>query len=157
MIIVLKSGISEADIEAVCRRIEEMGYRPHQIRGEFKTVIGAVGEERGQQDLRILEAMETVESVMPIQQPFKLASREIRMEPSLVRVNDVIIGAKPVVVMAGPCSVESEGQVLEVADAVKKLARFHWRSDNSLITRSLGVSSAITLTERGLEFGASIL
>ncbi|HZV95305.1 MAG TPA: 3-deoxy-7-phosphoheptulonate synthase [Candidatus Nitrosocosmicus sp.] len=119
MIIVLKSGISEAEIEAVCRRIEEMGYRPHQIRGEFKTVIGAVGEERGQQDLRILEAMETVESVMPIQQPFKLASREIRVEPSLVRVNDVVIGAKPIVVMAGPCSVESEGQVLEVADAVK--------------------------------------
>ena len=48
MIIVLKSGISDAEIDAVCRRIEEMGYRPHPIRGEFKTVIGAVGEERGQ-------------------------------------------------------------------------------------------------------------
>ena len=119
MIIVLKSGISDADVDAVCRRIEELGYRPHPIRGEFKTVIGAVGEERGKADLRILEAMETVESVVPIQQPFKLASREIRPEPSEVRVNGVVIGANPVVVMAGPCSVESESQVLEVADAVK--------------------------------------
>ena len=63
--------------------------------------------------------METVESVMPIQQPFKLASREIRPEPSEVRVNDVVDRRQAVVVMAGPCSVESEGQVLEVADAVK--------------------------------------
>ena len=78
-----------------------------------------MGEERGKPDLRILEALETVESVVPIQQPFKLASREIRVEPTEVRVNGVVIGGKPVIVMAGPCSVESEAQVLEVADAVK--------------------------------------
>jgi 3-deoxy-7-phosphoheptulonate synthase len=119
MIIVLKSGVTEADVEAVCRRITEMGYHPHTIHGEFKTVIGAVGEERGQPDLRILEAMETVEAVMPIQQPFKLASREIRPTPSEVRVNGVVIGGAAVTVMAGPCSVESEPQMVEVADAVK--------------------------------------
>jgi 3-deoxy-7-phosphoheptulonate synthase len=119
MIIVLKSGVTGADVEAVCRRITEMGYHPHTIRGEFKTVIGAVGEERGQPDLRILEAMETVEAVMPIQQPFKLASREIRPTPSEVRVNGVVIGGAAVTVMAGPCSVESEPQMIEVADAVK--------------------------------------
>jgi 3-deoxy-7-phosphoheptulonate synthase len=96
-----------------------MGYHPHTIRGEFKTVIGAVGEERGQPDLRILEAMETVEAVMPIQQPFKLASKEIRPTPSEVRVNGVVIGGPEVVVMAGPCSVESEPQMIEVAGAVK--------------------------------------
>jgi 3-deoxy-7-phosphoheptulonate synthase len=119
VIIVLKSGVTEADVEAVCRRITEMGYHPHTIRGEFKTVIGAVGEERGQPDLRILEAMETVEAVMPIQQPFKLASKEIRPTPSEVRVNGVVIGGPEVVVMAGPCSVESEPQMIEVAGAVK--------------------------------------
>jgi len=119
MIIILKSGIGDAAIEDVCRRVTEMGYAPHIIRGEFKTIVAAVGEERGRPDLRLLEAVETVESVMPVQQPFKLASREVRPEPSEVRVNGIDVGGKAVVVMAGPCSVESEGQVQEVADAVK--------------------------------------
>ena len=120
MIIILKSGIGDAEIDDVCRRVTEMGYAPHIIRGEFKTIVAAVGEERGRPDLRLLEAVETVESVMPVQQPFKLASREVRQEPSEVRVNGVVIGGKNVVVMAGPCSVESEAQVLEVADRVKE-------------------------------------
>jgi 3-deoxy-7-phosphoheptulonate synthase len=119
MIIILKSGIGDAAIEDVCRRVTEMGYSPHIIRGEFKTIVAAVGEERGRPDLRLLEAVETVESVMPVQQPFKLASREVRPEPSEVRVNGIAVGGKAIVVMAGPCSVESEGQVQEVADAVK--------------------------------------
>ena len=119
MIIILKSGIGDAAIEDVCRRVTEMGYAPHIIRGEFKTIVAAVGEERGRPDLRLLEAVETVESVMPVQQPFKLASREVRPEPSEVRVNGIAVGGKAIVVMAGPCSVESEAQVQEVADAVK--------------------------------------
>jgi 3-deoxy-7-phosphoheptulonate synthase len=120
MIIILKSGIADAEIDDVCRRVTEMGYAPHIIRGEFKTIVAAVGEERGRPDLRLLEAVETVESVMPVQQPFKLASREVRQAPSEVLVNGVLIGGKSVVVMAGPCSVESEAQVLEVADRVKE-------------------------------------
>jgi 3-deoxy-7-phosphoheptulonate synthase len=119
MIIVLKSGVGDEDIQHVCDKIMQMGYAPHIIRGEFKTVVAAVGEERGRPDLRLLEAMETVESVMPVQQPFKLASREVRREPSEVSVNGVILGSTPVVVMAGPCSVESEVQMREVAEAVK--------------------------------------
>ena len=119
MIIVLKSGVGDAEISDICRRVSEMGYAPHIIRGEFKTIVAAVGEERGRPDLRLLEAMETVESVMPVQQPFKLASKEVRAEPSEVLVNGVAVGGQAVVVMAGPCSVESESQVLEVADAVK--------------------------------------
>jgi 3-deoxy-7-phosphoheptulonate synthase len=120
MIIVLKSGIGDRDVEDICRRVTEMGYAPHVIRGEFKTIVAAVGEERGRPDLRLLEAVEIVESVMPVQQPFKLASREVRQEPSEVRVNGVVIGGKDIVVMAGPCSVESEAQMLEVADRVKE-------------------------------------
>ena len=119
MIIILKSGVGDAAIDDVCRRVTEMGYAPHIIRGEFKTIVAAVGEERGRPDLRLLEAVETVESVMPVQQPFKLASREVRAEPSEVRVNGIAIGGKAIIVMAGPCSVESEVQVQEVADAVK--------------------------------------
>jgi len=120
MIIVLKSGVSEADVQHVCERVVELGYQPHTIRGEFKTIVAAVGEERGKPDLRLLEALETVEAVMPVQQPFKLASREIRPEPTEVRVNGVTVGGQRVIVMAGPCSVESEPQILEVAEAVKQ-------------------------------------
>jgi 3-deoxy-7-phosphoheptulonate synthase len=119
MIIVLKSGVGEAEVSEVCRRITEMGYGPHVIRGEFKTVVAAVGEERGRPDLRLLEALESVEAVMPVQQPFKLASREVRKEASSVNVDGVAIGGQRVVVMAGPCSVESESQMREVAEAVK--------------------------------------
>jgi 3-deoxy-7-phosphoheptulonate synthase len=89
------------------------------IRGELRTVIGAVGDERGKEDLMSLENLECVEAVQRILQPFKLASREVRQEPTLVRVNGVVIGSSRVVVMAGPCSVESRDQVLEVAARVR--------------------------------------
>ncbi len=120
MIIVLRSGVTDDDVAHVCQRVSELGYQPHTIRGEFKTIVAAVGEERGKPDLRLLEALETVEAVMPVQQPFKLASREIRPEPSEVRVNGVTVGGTRLVVMAGPCSVESETQVFEVAEAVRQ-------------------------------------
>ena len=119
MIIIMKSGVGDTDIREVCRKITEMGYAPHIIRGEFKTIVAAVGEERGRPDLRLLEAMETVESVMPVQQPYKLASREVRSESTEVRVNGVVVGGRAIVVMAGPCSVESESQMREVAETVK--------------------------------------
>ena len=119
MIIVLKSGASEADIEEVARRVRAFGYTPHMIRGELRTVIGAVGDERGKEDLLSLENLECVETVQRILQPFKLASREIRGEPSIVRINGVAVGGRRLVVMAGPCSVESRDQVLEVASKVK--------------------------------------
>src|SRR5258705_7646220 len=94
MIIILKSGIGDAAIDDVCRRVTEMGYAPHIIRGEFKTIVAAVGEERGRPDLRLLEAVETVESVKPVQQPFKLTSREGRPEPSEVRVYGISIACQ---------------------------------------------------------------
>src|SRR5690242_8770507 len=119
MIIVLKSGSSAEDVDDVCGRIRAMGYAPHTIRGELRTVIGAVGDDRGKERLRALESLETVESVTPILQPFKLASREVRSGNSVVRVGGVAIGGTRIVVMAGPCSVESREQVLDVAARVK--------------------------------------
>lgn len=119
MIIVLKAGSSETEVADICRRIEVMGYRAHTIRGELRTVIGAVGDDRGKERLRALESIECVESVTPILQPFKLASREVRRENSIVHLNGAAIGGKKIVVMAGPCSVESREQVLEVAARVK--------------------------------------
>ena len=119
MIIVLKSGSTDAEVDDVCRRIRAMGYTPHTIRGEVRTVIGAVGDDRGKERLRALEALEIVETVTPILKPFKLASLEVKSEPTLVKVGDVVIGGPKLVVMAGPCSVESREQVLEVATKVK--------------------------------------
>jgi 3-deoxy-7-phosphoheptulonate synthase len=123
MIIVLKSGSSAEDVDDVCGRIRAMGYAPHTIRGELRTVVGAVGDDRGKERLRALESLECVESVTPILQPFKLASREVKNEPSKIPVGQgappVVVGGERLVVMAGPCSVESRGQLLEVAAKVK--------------------------------------
>jgi 3-deoxy-7-phosphoheptulonate synthase len=122
MIIVLKSGSSTEEVDDVCRRIRAMGYTPHTIRGELRTVVGAVGDDRGKERLRSLESLECVESVTPILQPFKLASREVKNEASKIPVGQtapVIVGGERLVVMAGPCSVESRGQLLEVAAKVK--------------------------------------
>src|SRR5438094_646140 len=119
MIIVLKAGSSDAEVEDVCRRIERMGYRAHTIRGELRTVIGAVGDDRGKDRLKSLESLECVEAVQPILQPFKLASREVRREATVISVDGVGIGGTEIVVMAGPCSVESREQVFEVAAKVK--------------------------------------
>src|SRR5881409_3391414 len=76
MIIVLRSGASDGEIADVERRITAMGYRPHTIRGQLRTVIGAIGDDRGKERLRSLESLETVESVTPILQP--LSSRAAR-------------------------------------------------------------------------------
>ena len=119
MIIVLKAGATETEIDEVAARVRALGYAPHMIRGEIRTVIGAVGDERGKEDLLSLENLECVETVQRILQPFKLASREIKAEATQVHVNGVVIGGKQIVVMAGPCSVESRDQVLEVAAKVK--------------------------------------
>jgi 3-deoxy-7-phosphoheptulonate synthase len=119
MIIVLKSGASESDVADVERRIHAMGYTPHTIHGELRNVIGAIGDDRGKERLRSLESLECVESVTPILQPFKLASREVKRQPTQVMVKDVAVGGREIVVMAGPCSVESRFQVMDVAARVK--------------------------------------
>jgi len=120
MIIVMKAGTQEAELQSVIRTIEELGYLPHVIRGTQRSVIGAVGDERGKARLRSLEAMPGVESVVPILQPFKLASREFKPTKTVVRFRDVEIGGDRLPVIAGPCSVESEDQILETAKVVKE-------------------------------------
>jgi 3-deoxy-7-phosphoheptulonate synthase len=119
MIIVLKAGSGDAEIEDVTRRIQAMGYRPHLSRGEARTIIGAIGDDRGKERLQALESLECVEAVVRILQPFKLASREVHPGNTRVQVDGVTIGGERVVVMAGPCSVESREQLFEVGTRVK--------------------------------------
>jgi len=121
MIIVMKAGAAKKDRDVVLKCIRDMGYKPHVIHGETRDVIGAIGGEHGKTALQSLESLHGVEKVVPILQPYKLASKEVKKEASLVRISDsVVIGGGQVVVMAGPCSVESEKQIIESALAVKK-------------------------------------
>jgi len=120
MIIVMKGTATEEDLQRVIHTIEELGYQSHVIRGTQRSVVGAVGDERGKARLQSLEALPGVENVVPILQPFKLASREFKPTRTTVRVRDVEIGGDRLAVVAGPCSVESEDQILETAKAVKE-------------------------------------
>ena len=116
----MKAGADRAEIDGVLAEIERLGYRPHPIFGVERTVIGAIGDERGKARLQALESMPGVEACVPILKPFKLASREVRKENSIIDVGlGVRVGGPRLAVMAGPCSVESEAQILETARAVK--------------------------------------
>ncbi len=120
MIVVLKADITKRDEQAVLKEIKKLGYKPHVMRGVERTVIGAIGDERTHSSLETLTAWPQVEKVMPVQKRYKLVSREAHKANSQIRVGkDVVIGGKQVVVMAGPCSVESETQLLTAAKAVK--------------------------------------
>jgi len=121
MIIVMKSGADPEEIERAKSTMIELGYEPHPIEGVLRTVIGAIGDERGKpEDVEALSILPGVEKVIPILPAHKLASREFKKEDTEVNVQGVIVGGKKIPVIAGPCSVESEEQLMEVAHAIKK-------------------------------------
>ncbi len=121
MIIVMKPDATEKEKEDVISRIKEYGYRPHIIQGTTRDVIGAVGDERGKFILQSLESMNGVEKIVPILKPYKLASKEVKKEASIIKISEnVSIGGSKIVVMAGPCAVENEEQIIKVAQAVKE-------------------------------------
>ncbi|MGQ9497767.1 MAG: 3-deoxy-7-phosphoheptulonate synthase [Desulfotomaculales bacterium] len=119
MVIVMAHNATEADIEAVVKKIELLGFRVHLSRGEERTIIGIIGDERRLAGVA-LEAFPGVEAVLPILQPFKLASRIMREEGTVIQIGDVTIGGDTVQVMAGPCAVESREQLLRTAEEVRK-------------------------------------
>ncbi|MCS7315843.1 MAG: 3-deoxy-7-phosphoheptulonate synthase [Bryobacterales bacterium] len=120
MIVSMKRNATKEDIEAVCSRIREFGYRVHTIQGEERVVIGAIGIGDVTACLESLQAMPCVEAAVRISAPYKFVSREFRREKSVIRVNGVEIGGDEFVVIAGPCAVESEGQILQTAEAVAR-------------------------------------
>jgi len=120
MIIVMKSRATEKQIENVIAWIESVGYRAHPSSGVERTIIGAIGDQRDKAMLKYVESLPGVEKTVPILKPYKLASREFHEEDSVVRVGGVEIGGPEFVVMAGPCAIESEEQLLESAYVVKK-------------------------------------
>ncbi len=119
MIVVLKPGLSEVEIQKVVERIERFGLRAHISEGKERTIIGAIGDERLLAD-QSLESFPGVEKVLPILKPYKLVSREFQRANSVIEVRGHQIGGKKIHVMAGPCSVESRDQVMESAIPVKE-------------------------------------
>lgn len=118
MIVVMRYNATAAEIGQVLERIEGVGLRAHLSRGQERTVIGVIGDERVV-NRGAWEAMDGVEKVMPVTKPFKLASREFQSHKTIIQIGDVKIGGSEVVVMAGPCSVENYDQIMASAHAVK--------------------------------------
>ncbi len=121
MIISMRLHASREEVENVCERIREFGYKVHTIQGEERVVIGAVGVGDVTACLESLQAMPGVENAMRISAPYKFVSREFQPERSRLRINGLEIGGPDFVVIAGPCSVESEGQIMQTAEAVARM------------------------------------
>jgi len=119
MIVVMKRNANENQIKRVVEKIKSNGLKAHISKGEFVTIIGIIGDERKVPEAQI-RAMDAVEKLMPILSPYKLASRDFHPQNRVITVDGVKIGDNNVVVMAGPCSVESKEQIIETAKAVKK-------------------------------------
>jgi 3-deoxy-7-phosphoheptulonate synthase len=120
MIIVMQQNAQPKQVEDVVRRVESLGYKVHLSRGEARTIIGIIGADEHLLQPMSFEAMDGVEKTMRVMQPFKVASRDFSQENTVIDVGGVKIGGPQVVVMAGPCSVESREMLLETAHAVKE-------------------------------------
>src|SRR5215813_2287350 len=118
MVVVMEERASEAQIEQVVKRLVEMGMDVHRSTGVTRTVLGAV--RQGRPDAGLIEMLDGVHEVLRITSPYKLASRTFKQEPTVVTVGDVRVGGDEVIVMAGPCSAESEAQVHAAAAAVRR-------------------------------------
>ncbi len=119
MIISMRPHASREEIERVCERIREFGYKVHSIEGEERVVIGAVGVGDVTACLESLEGMSGVEKAVRISAPYKFVSREFQPERTRIAVNGTALGGEEFVVMAGPCSVESEKQIMAAAEGVR--------------------------------------
>ncbi len=120
MIVAMNAGATPEQIEYICERIREFGYAPHVIKGEERTVIAAIGQGDKKEHIESLKSADGVEDAFPILQPFKLVSKEVRPEKSTIKIGDLTIGDGGLIVMAGPCSVETHEQLMSTAEAVAK-------------------------------------
>jgi len=117
MIIVTRPGVTDDEIDHIREKVESLGLRTHLSRGEYRTVIGCVGDERKLGEVPLL-TVPGVEEVHPVMKPYKLASREFAAESSRIALGDSEMGGEELFVIAGPCSVEGEEMLDETARAV---------------------------------------
>src|SRR2546428_1634719 len=119
MIVVMKPGASQRQVDHMVERVEQLGLRSHVIVGTERTVIAALGEKRDGAK-QALETGEGVEKVVPILAPYKMASTEVKHEPTRADVLGLPVGQNHIGVIAGPCSVESRQQILDIAELVRE-------------------------------------
>lgn len=153
MIVVMRKGATRAQIINVTARIEQLGCRVHISEGKERTIIGIIGNGRSL-NLEPVTRMEGVERIVPILRPFKLASRDFQPQDTIVSVNGVTVGDRRLVVMAGPCAVESYDQLLETAQAIKD-AGAHMLRGGAFKPRTSPYSFQ-GLGEEGLRFLAAV-
>ncbi|MCI0333856.1 MAG: 3-deoxy-7-phosphoheptulonate synthase [Planctomycetes bacterium] len=119
MIVVMRRDAKEQDIEHMIEQVQSLGLKPHVLRGTERTVIAAIGDERAAASVGVLESGPGVDEVLPVLAPYKLASVETKSEKTVIRVGSLTIGNGRLGVIAGPCSVESEEQIVSTARAIK--------------------------------------
>lgn len=119
MIIIMKMQAANTEVDAVIDRVTKEGFKTHISVGEERTIIGIIGDER-RLDEGAINRMKGVDRVVPVLRPFKLASRDFKPDDTVISINGHKIGGNSVIVMAGPCSVESLDQMMETAVAVKE-------------------------------------
>jgi len=162
MLIVMHRGHSEKDVVELLERLSQMGFTGHVSQGVERTVVGVVGQTYP----ALKDTFETwpqVEEVVPISKPFKLASREFKPEPTTVKVGNAVIGGNKLAIMAGPCAVESEEQVITIAQAVKAAGANILRggaykpSTSPYSFRGLGKQGLKLLEKAGKETGMPVI
>jgi len=162
MLIVMHRGHSEKDVVELLERLSQMGFTGHVSQGVERTVVGVVGQTYP----ALKDTFETwpqVEEVVPISKPFKLASREFKPEPTTVKVGNAVIGGNKLAIMAGPCAVESEEQVMTIAQAVKAAGANILRggaykpSTSPYSFRGLGKQGLKLLEKAGKETGMPVI
>ena len=120
MLVIMEKEATQEQIDEVMQTIRSLEYECHPMQGEEGLVIRATGDGKGRHRIQVLECLPGVERVVPISSPYKLASRETKKDKSLLKVNEIEIGHGKLVVIAGPCSVESEEQLMESARVVRE-------------------------------------
>ena len=162
MIIVLKNTTTKKQTNSLLKRIESLGLKPLYMPGTEKVVIGAIGDERVMKSLHI-ENLSYVSEIVPILSPYKLASRELYPSETTIEIENIFIGAPNFTVIAGPCSVESEAQLMKTAEEVKK-AGAHILRGGAFKPRSspysfqgLGEEGLKILAQAKKKFGMSIV
>jgi 3-deoxy-7-phosphoheptulonate synthase len=164
MLIVMKAQATPEQIQAVCEHIEQLGYRAHPLPGAQRTAIGITGN-KGEVDRGNLEALSGVAEVIRVSKPYKLASRDVKEEDTVIRFagTDAVIGGGSVAVVAGPCSIESREQAFEIAAEVAKAGAQFFRGgaykprSSPYAFQGLGLEALQIMAEIREQFGLRII
>jgi 3-deoxy-7-phosphoheptulonate synthase len=164
MLVVMKAHATDAEVRAVCEKIEKLGYRPHAMPGAQRTAIGITGN-KGEVEQGSLEEMSGVQEVIRVSKPYKLVSRDVKDETTIIRFSgsDATIGGNDLAVVAGPCGIESRAQAFAVAERVHRAGAQFYRGGafkprtSPYSFQGLGVEGLRIMAEIRDKFGLRII